>query len=320
MPHRANRALARTITIGVDFGDDIEAGWTLTKPDNYFALCRDAGFSAIRLAVVWAAHASAAPLFLLDTTVLDRVSELVDAAVGLGLAVVIDNHLDPALMTDPSQHRDRLLAIARQMTGRFAYAPETVMLEPLSEPRDALDPVWNEYLADLVTAIREVDPARTLVVGPTFYNTVLHLGELVLPADDHLILSIHQYWPIPFTMQGEEWFAQNAGWEWLGGGGPAGWLGTTWTGTDAHVKELRDGYDRIAEFAARHDIPVFIGEFGATSKADPASRATWARANRELAEARGFSWGWWSLGPTYSVYDTVAGRWDTPLLAALTGQ
>jgi endoglucanase len=317
--NRVNRALARTITIGLDFGDDIESGWTLPDPGDYFALCRDAGFSAVRLAVVWVAHAAAATPYLLDATVLDRVSELVGAAVERGLAVVIDNHLDPELMTDPSQHRDRLLAVARQVAGKFVDAPETVMLEPLAESRDALDLVWNEYLADLVTAIREIDPARTLVVGPAFYNTALRLGELVLPADDNLILGIHQYWPIPFTMQGEAWFAQNGGWEWLGGGGPAGWLGTTWAGTEAQMKELRDGYDRIAEFATRHDTPVFIGEFGASANADSVSRATWARANRELAEDRGFSWGWWSLGPTFAVYDIATQSWDLSLLAALTG-
>ena len=313
MPQGVNGALARTITIGVDFGNDIESGWTLSNPGDYFALCRDAGFSAVRLAVVWVAHAGAEPPYRLDATVLDRVSELVDAAIELGLAVVIDNHLDPELMTNPSQHRDRLLAVTRQVARRFLNAPETVMLEPLAESRDALDVVWNEYLADLVAAIREIDPVRVLIVGPAFYNTVLHLGELVLPADDHLILSIHQYWPIPFTMQGEEWFAEDGGWEWLGGGGPAGWLGTTWGGTETQMRELSDGYDRISEFAAQHDKPVFIGEFGVTANADSVSRAAWARANRELAEARGFSWGWWSLGPTYAVYDTVAGRWDESL-------
>lgn len=314
---RMNQALARTITIGVDLGAEIEAGWSLAGADSYFALCKDAGFSAVRLAVVWVAHTTAESPFSIDEVALETVAGLVEAAVSVGLAVVLDNHLDPALMTDPDSHRDRLLSVARQVAERFKDASDLVAFEPLAESRQALDAVWNVYLADLVAAIREVDPARTLVVGPAFYNTVLRLDQLLLPQDGNLILSIHQYWPIPFTMQGENWFAETQGWEWLGGGGPAGWLGTTWTGTDAQVEELRGGYDRIAEFAARHDVPVFIGEFGATSNADATSRTAWARANRELAETRGFAWCWWSFAPTFALYDTTAKIWNAALLEAL---
>jgi len=317
--HMANRALARTISIGVDLGADLERGWTVAAPDRHFATCREAGFTAVRLAVVWAAHTGPAPGYVVDPAALDHVAALADAALEAGLAVVVDNHLDPQLMSDPVAHRDRLLAATRQVATRFASHPPNLVLEPLAEPRDALDPVWNSYLTELVATVREADPDRTLVAGPAFYNTVLQLDALDLPEDDNLILTIHQYWPIPFTMQGEDWFAGNGGWEWLGGGGPNGWLGTTWTGNGGEHAELEAGYDGVARYAAARDLPVFVGEFGASNRAEPTARATWARANRCLAEQHGFAWGWWSLGPTFAAYNATTGTWDDQLLAALTG-
>jgi endoglucanase len=50
-----------------------------------------------------------------------------------------------------------------------------------------------------------------------------------------------------------------------------------------------------------HKRPSFIGEFGSTNNADPASRARWARTKRELAEGYGFSWGYSSFGPSFAL-------------------
>lgn len=312
---RANRRLARTITMGIDDAPS-EAGWTLPHPQKYLADCRQAGFTAVRLAVVWAAHVTDSRTHRLSEATLERVEAITAAALDAGLAVVLDNHLDPDLMSDPSRHRDRLLAVAAQVATRFRAAPPEVVLEPLAEPRGALDALWNEYAADLVAAVRAVDPDRTLVVGPAFYNTVLNLDQFQPPDDDNLILSIHQYWPIPFTLQGEQWLSTEPGWQWLQGG-PEDWIGTTWSGTCDEHGELASGFARVARWAGDRALPVFLGEFGCTTRADPSSRVAWARANRLLAEQHGFSWGWWSFGPSFALYDLDSRQWDAPVLAAL---
>jgi endoglucanase len=48
-----------------------------------------------------------------------------------------------------------------------------------------------------------------------------------------------------------------------------------------------------------------------------ASRIRWTRFNRELAEAHGFSWGCFSYGPIFSLYDDTSGDWRRELLRAL---
>jgi len=154
-------------------------------------------------------------------------------------------------------------------------------------------------------------------LGGQFPADVLtELRDAILAAaapesDRNLIVTIHQYWPIEFTFQGEEWFTR---------GDSRSWLGTRWQGSGAQRRELEVGFASVAEWAAAHDRPVFMGEFGTSNNADMASRVRWTRANRLLAEEHGFSWGYWSFGPIYALYDLQARRWHAELLAALFDQ
>jgi endoglucanase len=265
--------------------------------------------TAVRLAVAWSAHLSDRAQHVVDPRALDRVERAVTDALDRGLAVMVDNHLDPQLMADPPAHRERFLAITEQVAAHFRQAPESVMIEPLNEPHGRLEALWNDYLRDALTAIRASNPTRPVVAGPGFYNTPMCLDEFAPPAEERrLVVTIHQYWPIQFTMQGEQGFP---------GGDARAWLGTTWDGTDAEVADLETGFERLAAWAVRHKRPIFIGEFGSTNNADPASRTRWARANRELAEGYGFAWGYWSFGPSFALYDLEAEHWNEELLAAL---
>lgn len=307
--HAANRLLARTINLGYAFGGPTEEAWGVELGARHLELCRRAGFSAVRVGIQWAAHTGSAAPYTISPTVLDSVERVVGEAVSRGLAVVLDNHLDPALMRDPPACRQRFLAISDQVARRVTSWPDSVMLEVLNEPHALLDPVWNEYLAEALSVIRSSAPARPLIVGPAFYNSPLRLPELELPEEDeHVIVTIHQYWPIRFTMQGEKWFP----------GGDAGpRLRTPWAGTASERRELRDGFDAAAAWAEARGRPVFVGEFGSSGNADLASRVLWARYNRELAEQHGFSWGYWSFGPSFALYDFDADDWHGDLLAAL---
>ncbi|MEC3917532.1 glycoside hydrolase family 5 protein [Nocardia sp. CDC160] len=310
--HDTNRLLARTINIGLDLGADIEQGWTLPVGEHELDLCREAGFTAVRLGVCWAAHTG--PGFQIDATALERVATLAEQATERGLALVLTNFLDPELMADPPKYLDRLLSITEQVTTRFAAHPESILLEPLAEPREALDALWNDYIARLLTVLRKVDPHRAVIVGPGAYNNARTLPQLELPtADRDLIVTVHQYWPITFTMQGEEWLGTTPF------GDPKSWLGNTWDGTPDQRAELTAGFDGIAAWAAAADRPIFLGEFGTSVHADNASRARWTAFNRLLAEERGFSWGAWSFGPTFALYNAQSGGWNKPLLTALTG-
>ena len=71
-------------------------------------------------------------------------------------------------------------------------------------------------------------------------NNARFLGELALPeAERNLIVGIHHYWPVTFTMQGELWLGEDHVF-----GHPRDWLGTTWDQTPGQEAELRAGSTR----------------------------------------------------------------------------
>lgn len=138
-----------------------------------------------------------------------RLEQVIAAASERGLAVVVANLRDPQLMADPPSHRERLLASTQQLAEAIKHHGPSVALEPLSEPQLDLDRVWNRYLSEPCATVRDVDPGRTVIVGPRSYNNARFLAELELPEkESNLILAVHQYWPITFTMQGESWLGQ----------------------------------------------------------------------------------------------------------------
>jgi len=144
-------------------------------------------------------------------------------------------------------------------------------------------------------------------------NNARFLGDLTLPEQEHnLIVGIHHYWPVTFTMQGEMWLGEDHVF-----GNPRDWLGTTWDQTPAQEAELRAGFAQVAGWGAMTGRPLFLAEFGTTANADPASRVRWTRFNRTLAEQHAIPWGIWSLAPIFAIYDPSTRSFNPQLLTAL---
>lgn len=179
-----NRRLARTINLGLDLGAPEEAGWTIDVGDEHLERCAQAGFSAVRLGTCFGLHRLAPDSHQLHPGALERLEQVIVAASERGLAVVVANLRDPQLMADPPSHRERLPAGSRQLAEATKHHGPSVALEPLSEPQLELDPLWNGYLRELCATVREVDPERTLVVGPRSYNNARFLTELELPEQE----------------------------------------------------------------------------------------------------------------------------------------
>ena len=113
--------------------------------------------------------------------------------------------------------------------------------------------IWNKAAAELIGAVRERDQWRTILLGPRTMNNARFLGELSLPdAERNLIVGIHHYWPITFTMQGEMWLGEDHVF-----GNPRGWLGSTWDQTPDQEAELRTGFAQVAAWG-RADRPAAV--------------------------------------------------------------
>jgi endoglucanase len=317
--YQTNQLFARTLNVGLHLGDPKAEPWGIEVTGEVLDRIKSAGFTAIRLGVHWAAHTRDTAPYPIDPQATETVRAVIADASARGLAVVLSNFLDPQFMQNPPAYRTRFLAIASQVGACFRDAPVSVAFELMAEPQGRLDAVWNEYLSAGLAALRETNPTRAVVVGPASYNNARKLGDLKLPADDrNLIVTLHHYWPLNFTMQGEAWF--HLPWYMtLLLGSPKSWPGTPWDGAPRQQAGLRRTFDTIASWGKTHERPIFVGEFGSSNTAVMASRARWAAFVRRLCEERGMSWGYWSYGPSFALYDFQNLRWHAPLLEALLG-
>ncbi|MEV4050082.1 glycoside hydrolase family 5 protein [Amycolatopsis sp. NPDC049688] len=303
-----NRGLGR----GINFGnalDALDGGPELPLAERWFDEVAAAGFDTIRLPVRWSAHAGSRPPYAIDPAFFRRVDAGVHAALDRGLRVVVDVHHYAELCAAPDEHLPRFLALWRQIAARYAGHSGRLCFELLNEPRDRLTASrWNAVLAAALAAVRDADPGRTVIVGPAGMNSPGALRALAVPEEGNLIATVHYYAPFEFTHQGAGWVE-----------GAHRWLGHTWGGA-ADEAAVRDDLAEVAAWGRERGLPVFIGEFGAFSAADMASRARWTAFVRAEAERLGLSWAYWEFGTDFGAYDPVCAKWREPLRQALLGE
>ena len=303
-----NALLGRGVNLGNALDAPSEGEWGITIQENWFKLIKQAGFDSVRIPIRWSAHADKQPPYTIDTTFAQRVDRVIDQALAQDLAVVINIHHYEEIHQDPAAHKDRFLSLWSQIAERYSKQPDRVFFELLNEPNEDLtSDVWNQYLVEAIDVVRQSSPERMLIVGPGKWNNVNELKHLKLPQDDRrLIATFHYYLPFEFTHQGAEWSE-----------GTQQWLGRAWPRTPREKQDLIDDFDSAAKWAKAENRPLYVGEFGAYSKADRRSRTRWTAFVREQAESRGMSWAYWEFAAGFGVYDPDAEQWRQPLLEAL---
>jgi endoglucanase len=297
---------------GINFGDALETphegAWGVTLQAPYFPTIHDAGFDTVRVPILWIAHVGPAPSYTIDPAFFQRIDWVVANSTQNHLNAILDYHYDPGLMKDPDAYADRFVTIWNQIAEHYRSAPDSILFELLNEPNGKLDSAhWNALVLRALAVIRPTNPTRTIVIGPVQWNSFDKLPELQLPdADRHILATFHYYLPMTFTHQGASWI-----------NGSNAWLGHTWDGTDAQKAVIAHDFNAAADWARAHRRPLFLGEFGAYSKGDMASRARWTACCARTAESLGIGWAYWEFCSGFGAYDPVAHQWRQPLLDAL---
>jgi aryl-phospho-beta-D-glucosidase BglC (GH1 family) len=227
-----NRLLAKTVNFGNALEAPNEGDWGMRLEEGFFGLVKDAGFTAIRLPVKWSNHAAQTAPYTLEPAFLERVRWAVKQATDRNLAIIVDFHHYDEIVPNPTQHLERFLGIWKNVAAAFKDAPSSVFFEVLNEPNGALEPYWNEYQTKALEVIRQSNPTRAVIVGPTGWNSAWRLGELKLPNDPRLIVTFHNYEPFSFTHQGAEWINPvppvGVPWPVAGASLRAGWQNWSW--------------------------------------------------------------------------------------------
>lgn len=306
-PFQQNTLLGRGINLGNALEGPSEGEWGVTLERYFFEEIAAAGFNSVRIPIRWSAHAPESAPYTIDPAFLSRVNWAIDQAFANNLLVIINFHHYDEIFADPGAQRERFLSLWGQVAEYFSQRDGKLIFEVLNEPHDNLrGDGWNLLLADAITLIRQSNPGRTLMAGPDQYNSIGALGNFQLPADDNMIVTVHYYSPFQFTHQGAEWVD-----------GSNAWLGTTWLGTPDQRSAVQADLGAARNWGTANNRPLNLGEFGAYSRADMNSRATWTTFVARSAEGMNMSWSYWEFCSGFGAYDNDARVWRTQLLNAL---
>jgi endoglucanase len=302
-----NNRIGRAVNLGNALEAPNEGEWGVTLQEEYFPLIKNAGFTAVRIPIRFSNHAAVEAPYTIDAAFLERVDWAVNNALDQGLVVIVDMHHYLEIFEKPLEHKERFLAMWKQIAEHYQdYSPD-LYFELLNEPNGQLTTgLWGQFAAETVEMIRLTNPTRPIIVGPGEWNSAVQLQFFTPPEDANLIITFHYYSPFQFTHQGAEWAS-----------GSEAWMGTKWNGSDTQRLVMRSDFNRAAMWGKEHNRPIFLGEFGAYSKADMDSRALWTDSVARTAEELGITWSYWEFCSGFGVYDSAAGRWNEAILNAL---
>lgn len=308
-PFERNQAMQR----GINMGNALEApglgAWGMEITEEYLRKISEAGFDAVRIPIRWSAHADEVPPYTIRSSFFDVVDQAIEWAFEHGLEVMINMHHYNEMMEEPEQHRERFLSIWQQVAVRYQDYQASLTFELFNEPHGNFVPeLWNSYLAEAIDLIRSSNPGRTLVVGTAEWGGFGGLQHLTLPENDrNIIVTVHYYNPFQFTHQGASWSGERA----------QEWIGTTWSGTEEEKAAVDEDFDRVLEWAEKHNRPIHLGEYGAYSVADMDSREKWTDYVTRAAAERDFSRAYWEFGAGFGAYNRENNTWRVELLRAL---
>jgi endoglucanase len=283
----------RCINLGNTLEAPVEGEWGFVIAERDLQVIAEAGFDTVRIPIRWSAHTAESAPYTVDAAFFERIDEVVNWALDAGLQAIINIHHYDALIADPDGQRDRFEALWQQIATRYQDYPPALIFEILNEPHTQMTASrWNRFQNNAVDLIREIDPDRTLILGPVQWNSLWQLPAMRLPDDtENIIVTFHNYEPFEFTHQGAEWVA-----------GANAWLGTTW-GAVTDQWQLENYFEAAADWRAKNNVPLLMGEFGAYRRADQEARLKWTRAVVEQAEANDIGWCYWEFAAGFGIYD-----------------
>jgi endoglucanase len=230
---------------------------------KHFRLIREAGFNHVRINLHPFRLMGDEPAYPLTPAWLATLDWALEQCQQTGLLAILDMHEFNALAEDPIGLKPKFLAVWRQLAERFQHASEDVLFEILNEPNKKNTPeVRNDYLKDPMEIIRATNPARTVIIGPAFWNGIDFLHKLEIPeGDENIIVTVHYYHPMSFTHQGAPWSVENCD-----------KTGVRWQGTEEEKQAIHKDFVTVQSWAEKNKRPIYLGEFGAYDKADMESR------------------------------------------------
>ncbi|MES1227284.1 MAG: cellulase family glycosylhydrolase, partial [Armatimonadota bacterium] len=211
-----------------------------------------------------------------------------------GLFVIFDLHDNGQLKLDqPGQDNSGFRQFWTEVATHFrGKRTHDLAFELVNEPvfRDNAE-VWFQLQESTVSAIRKIDPERTIVVSGTSWSGIDTMLKLKPLAAKNLIYTCHSYDPFQFTHQGATWTGDQqarlhdipfpsspeAVAPVIPKNDSRDASTIKWYGDQKFDANYLDGMVKKAvDWGKANNVPVFLGEFGVYPPTSPKdSRAYW---------------------------------------------
>ena len=276
-----------------------------------------------------------------DTEAFALLDSALDWCESAKLRVIVDLHLlrthhfldtgNPPLFADPKE-QGRFVGLWQQLSEHLRRrSTDQVAYELLNEAvaRDPED--WNRVAMAAFSAIRRLEPARTIVLGSNWYNQHHTFDQLRVPDDPHCILTFHYYLPMFVTHYTAPWWAIGSAYH-----GPIHYPGKPIAEEDLagmhtdllrHMGEWNRRYGRdvmAADLAqplavrARTGLPLYCGEFGCYERTPDPLRLAWFRDILAVFAEHHIAWANWDYKGAFGIV-TPDGQ-PTAIASVLTGR
>lgn len=267
-----------------------------------------AGFNTIRIPVTWGEKMLDDENYTVPEAWMSRIHEVVDYAFDNDMYVILNTHHETSWIKPDPEKLDsftpKFRSLWTQIAESFEKYGDHLLFEGLNEPRiEGGKFEWNGGTKDGRAALNDlnrmfVDTVRATggnnakrgVLITTFAAAPVSSGlkDLVIPEDDHLIVSLHAYTPYSYTYHsGEEW--------------------EIYEFNDNVAREIDSVFKLIDKHLTSNNVPVIITEYGSVSKSSPGSdvrndaeNEKWVKYYLERAKQSGIPCVWWDNGYYYS--------------------
>ena len=193
-----------------------------------------------------------------------------------------------------------------------------VAYEFMNEPVAPKHEQWNQLVAKVHKALRELEPQRTLVIGSNMWQGHETMKYLKVPeGDKNIILSFHYYNPMLLTHYGAWWSPLCAAYK-----GKVNYPGVLVSKEDFdaapaaikdqlkpyteevwNIDKIREQLKDAIEAAKKYDLQLFCGELGVYEPVDRELAYNWYRDVLTVFDEFNIAWTTWC-------YDADFGFWD----------
>lgn len=291
-PEEMVTQMGRGINLGNVLSAPIEGNWAPVVYEQFFIDLANEGFTNVRIptdffgartsgnTTVYSSNPGTSGSYtgiptdyVIDSTYLNRVEEIINWALDAGLIVSLDFHgatlktefihtfnSSKVEYTAPTSAKrladnEKFKAIWIAIANRFKNHSESLLFEIINEPYFNMSAIEVDTLnMTIINSIRSTEglnTTRNIIItggGANSYMAPLQISNTVITSDDYLIATFHYYQPFNFTSSSRQ---QYNVYNW---------------GTAAQKATISSQFDEVLVWSNTNNIPIYLGEFGADNE------------------------------------------------------